>query len=492
MNPLEVKNRKDLKNLILYIEEHFPVNKWKMDDIHLWPILRIRLYMLVMMEIENPDPSLPVETELQKKKKQKKRNFYTRVFQRLTLEYQKLRDDYQNKRDVWKLNKWLKRLPKVDHLFLAHTFYRVHYDNTLFNRFFDTYVSQQQLGSNYIYLDGKSKLETPYFRENQVYFYNEYKNIYHKTTKINDINNFSKINLSGYQDFDKFIRQLDYAKSFYRQFCLKNIYHYLTYIKKNLDFFSLILNRCQPSQVYSLCYYGGDLPFIMALANNNKIKTIDYQHGPQIDVHMAYASWTQIPADGYAMVPKNYWCWDKPSAEIINHWAKNHDSYQTEVVGNFWINYWQTKSETFKKEGYILYSLQPSPVKLSELFTPQIIRFIKHQNYTWFLRLHPRQLDKKVKIVEFLKNEGVFDLVEIEEATTQPLPLLLANCHIHLTQYSGCAIEASLMDKTTVFLNTIGKEAFPDMIKEDKGIYIDPESVAFDQQLIRLLQLTNQ
>jgi hypothetical protein len=491
MNLLEVRNRKDLKNLILYIEENFKVNDWKMDGIHLWPIIRIRLYMLVMMEIENPEDKPKTTSKNQIKPAHAKRTFFKRVYNRLRLEYNKISMAYQKLRDKKKLKAWLKHLPQKDHLFVAHTFYRVIHEDKLYNRFFDTYIRQQNLGNNYLYLDGKLKLNTPYYRENQVYFYDEFKYIYHKTTKIKDINTYASINLFGYQDFEKFIKRLDHTKSFYRQFCLKNIHHYLTYIKKNLDFFTLVLNQSQPKRVYSLCYYGGDLPFIIALANKKKIQTIDYQHGPQTDVHMAYASWSQLPDQGYGMLPRNFWCWDAPSAKTITRWAKHHSLYQAEVVGNFWIDYWKTKAVTFKEKDFILYSLQPSPVKLRELFTRQILHFIKYQDYTWFLRLHPRQLDKKEKIVEFLKNEGVYDLVEIEEATTQPLPLLLANCHIHLTQYSGCAIEASLMDKTTVFLNNIGKEAFPDMIKEKKGRYLDPESEAFEKQLIRLLEQTS-
>ncbi len=204
---------------------------------------------------------------------------------------------------------------------------------------------------------------------------------------------------------------------------------------------------------------------------------------------MAYTSWSQLPEDGYHMLPRNFWCWDPHSTEIVNQWANQHALYQAEEVGNFWIDYWKKKAKTFNENGFILYSLQPSPVKLSELFTEEILQFIKHQDYTWYLRLHPRQLEQKEDIIKLLESAGVYDLVEIDEATNTPLPLLLSQCQIHLTQYSGCAIEANLMGKNTVFLNTIGKEAFPYMFKERKAYYIDPESVDFNKKLTELLKV---
>ena len=42
---MEFKTREDIKHFILEIERMFPVNDWKFDDIHLWPYIRINLFL---------------------------------------------------------------------------------------------------------------------------------------------------------------------------------------------------------------------------------------------------------------------------------------------------------------------------------------------------------------------------------------------------------------------------------------------------------------
>jgi len=39
-----IDSQENAKNIILSIEENFPVDTWKIDAIHLWPYIRIKLY----------------------------------------------------------------------------------------------------------------------------------------------------------------------------------------------------------------------------------------------------------------------------------------------------------------------------------------------------------------------------------------------------------------------------------------------------------------
>ena len=50
-----MQSRVDIKNFIVKIEHDFPVNEWKIDGLHLWPIIRIQLFFYLIEKIDNQD-----------------------------------------------------------------------------------------------------------------------------------------------------------------------------------------------------------------------------------------------------------------------------------------------------------------------------------------------------------------------------------------------------------------------------------------------------
>lgn len=77
-----MQNRVDIKDFILKIEHDFPVNNWKVDDVHLWPILRIRLFFYLIDKIENQQRSnkttsiIGIKKHLFKRLKEKLKVFF--------------------------------------------------------------------------------------------------------------------------------------------------------------------------------------------------------------------------------------------------------------------------------------------------------------------------------------------------------------------------------------------------------------------------------
>jgi hypothetical protein len=86
-------------------------------------------------------------------------------------------------------------------------------------------------------------------------------------------------------------------------------------------------------------------------------------------------------------------------------------------------------------------------------------------------------------IKNYLAKRGVLDLVNLEDATKEPLPLLLSHTLLHLTHFSGTAIEASLFNVKTVLLNEIGVFSFPDLISNEKAVYLDVKAFEFAKNL---------
>ena len=113
------------------------------------------------------------------------------------------------------------------------------------------------------------------------------------------------------------------------------------------------------------------------------------------------------------------------------------------------------------------------------LFSDEIIALIKELGMQWFIRLHPRQINNLDKIKMLLEEQGVLSLVTIEEATELPLPQLLSNATLHVTHYSGTAIEASEMQTFTVLLHSIGAQSFEGLISAGRATYLNPKDSKF-------------
>ena len=46
-----MKSREDIRDFILLIESKFPVNIWKINDVHLWPLIRLELFFQIRKEL---------------------------------------------------------------------------------------------------------------------------------------------------------------------------------------------------------------------------------------------------------------------------------------------------------------------------------------------------------------------------------------------------------------------------------------------------------
>ncbi len=90
------------------------------------------------------------------------------------------------------------------------------------------------------------------------------------------------------------------------------------------------------------------------------------------------------------------------------------------------------------------------------------------ENWLWLLRRHPLHKHKDDGIVERLKSYRINNY-EIQQATEQPLYLLLEYSHHHLTDYSAVAIEALLFGVPTTFLAFDGYDYFKEYV--DRGFF---------------------
>jgi hypothetical protein len=232
--------------------------------------------------------------------------------------------------------------------------------------------------------------------------------------------------------------------------------------------FSKFISNNGISKVYGFNYYSLKNYALVYAGNNLEIPTYDVQHGVAGDVHMSYGMGRFIPENGFNIMPKNYWTWDKASSNTIDNW--NCKSIIAEVLGNPWIELWKGKyyqgifkidapedfQSLLERKKIALISLQD----LKDSIPSEIIQLMKEDNEIFFLlRLHPSQ-ENGEELVQQLVNQGLTNNFNIEQATILPLHYLLPYVSLHLTRFSSVAIEALEYGITTVFLDQNGLDFF--------------------------------
>lgn len=480
-----MKNRNEVKNFIVQIEQNFPVDTWTIKGVPIWPNLRIRLYYYLVRKIQNPDFDNNKNNTKTKRTSFNSIDLFIKWITKLKIRkiIKKVLGVFLG---VW-VHFWIKTLPKKKHLFLGGNSHRVDFEGNRYNRYFDCYIDREQIKDGAMYFE-YDLISPPNLYNKEIIY--KYHNALQKfligksKPKINSNN----INLKSYTEFLEFVKKEPFCEGVIETISKNNIIKWFTTFYMKILFFKKILSQIKPDNMYILAYYSDNLMALIYSANSLSINTIEMQHGPQTDEHLAYGSWSNVPKNGYMSLPKTFWCWDKNSANTINKWAFDHDYYTTKVVGNFWINLWKERAEDYKEKDFILYSLQTFLSIEKDLFPNSLIEYIKNNHYKWYIRLHPRQFDEKDEIIAYLKKNNIFHLVEMENASNDPLPLLLSNCILNITNYSGTAIEASLMNKFTVLTHTIGINAFKGLIDNNQAIYIDPNKDDFTKQLSKVIE----
>ena len=425
----------------------YSVLDWQINGILIWPILRIRIYLTATNFYENLKPE----------GKAPKPNPVNRFVRSI----------------ISGTRFFVVHKKQVDYIFLEADSHRVNYKNQNIDRFFDFFIDEQEkAGKNSMMINYNNvHLSTKPYKGRRFIAYEPLLDLMKFIFKVKRVfkRRVHSFHLKGYNKFyeDELLTlEKQYGMRFNLGISDLNGLFELIAIETKLD--NLIIKRLKPVYVFSLCYYSLRVMIFNQNAAKKGIATIELQHGPQTGHHAAYMRWTKVPKSGFQTMPKYFWCWEGDSVREINQWAVNTDYHLAFNGGHPWIEYFKGEQHAADpmEKPRILVTLQPTENVLPE-FLVETIR-ISYVAYDWWIRLHPRQMSQQREIKKVLKNQGVLDLVNFNDATQQPLPLVLRDSIIHITQYSGATIEAALLGIKTVVVDRLGESLFQKQIDEGK------------------------
>lgn len=445
---MDFKRRKEVIDILNYLEENFRVENWRIEGLHVWPILKMILFFG-----EADKPTTGVEKIKQ------------------ASGYEKIGRIGKNVRRIFESAVSIVRmkLRKRDFLFSGAFSHRVLYDGKYINRFFDPmagylrhqnrsaiimdYHSQRPFSDSYVRLDVIAPMFKTPFRLGD---------------DSSTAGEFSEL-------MDEIALQFGISKVALVQLLR-------TVIKSTLQWkrlFLWVFKRVKPQYCFGLCYYSAEMWGMNAAARELGIISVDMQHGTQGQLHAGY-SFSRLPERGYNVLPDEFWCWDEGSYQHIQSWAKD-SRHKARLSGNPWNKFLSDKGRpqegVFPKDKpMILYTHQP----LKPLFNDYMLEVIKEtQNeYSWWIRLHPRTTEQeKREIIKLLDHHGIRKAVEMEKAAGIPLPVLFSASSLHISKFSGSIIEAAAVGKFSVILEEIGISTFKDIINEGKAVGVTAPNV---------------
>jgi hypothetical protein len=427
------------------IENNIDVYSLKYKFIDIWPILKTSLFFF---NHKNSDTKI-------------ERVFYIKFLKK-----------------IWKLLyldflysfilrvKLLNSLKRVDYLFAGYYAHRTFYDQKSMNKFFDPimdFLENEMAAKTIAFEHDFSPIQKQYYKKERVL--NVSRLIPYYRIKANNGGFESDI---LYNVIDVYSKKTNADKDSLKEkinFDLNEIFFW-----KNL--WSDILDRTNPKVVFMLCYYNPKLFGLTLAANEKNICTIDMQHGGQGKYQPCYSFSNYKKMNS---LPNVFWVWDSTTKLSLENIFKKNEQ-KIVIGGNPWIDFLNKNNDDSlpEKRKIILHSLQPG---LDIILAKPIIESIKStdKHYVWYLRLHPRMTKRELNIVkELVVANNLQHMVEIDLATSLPLPLILRNTFALVSYYSGVLIEAHLCGvQINIVIDLLGAQTYSEYLEGGKMEYLD-------------------
>jgi hypothetical protein len=439
------QNRASILQFIVHLEQQHSVNDWCVQNIRLWPMIRIKLFFNLIFAIEkhvqeSTSPSLSAF--------QKVLVYIESFCYRALLSF---------------------RLMKLDTLYAGFFAHRVMFQGSAFNRFFDPLMDDDEKEDRQSMILEYARPQTPkqnYKAQRVIEAYKLFPafSLGREKNLINFRDAIEAMIAEANERFGTDIKALNFIRS---------IESDASRMFVNERLFDFLLDKLQPEKVVGLTYYNPAMMGLILACKKRNIPIADMQHGPQGALHASYADWTSVPTEGYELLPDEFYCWnDRDAGEINNSiFDRGILAHRAVNFGNPWTAFWKNpaRPSSFASwpERLILYTLQPVEGML-EPYLINAIRQTQHE-YAWWFRLHPRQIAKdKAILVETLQNARLEKVVNIDDASALPLPDILRHTTVHITKYSGCFLEAMEFEVPSVIIDERGVSIFSEHLQSGR------------------------
>ncbi|EKD28519.1 MAG: hypothetical protein ACD_79C00287G0026 [uncultured bacterium] len=478
----------DVVNFLVKIEQEFDVNSLIYRDLLVWPIIRNHLWFFnnVYQPVAvNRSSCTILKDEITENyyfptnvpQITKKNNFFLTKWKKLK-NFNHNRIILKNENDrLMRHYSILKEKGPKDILFFTCPIYL---QNILqgkhFDMFFDPLCEKINNKNSFLKIGIGNSVFKPkdVFHETPMFFGLPY-------STIHTIVNSKKDNevIKNYDSLIKYIATIKSSFVLQKETIIQTIRRLL--VKEKI--FDKMLSILNPKIIFIIEYGNDDfLPLIRASRKRN-ILSVDIEHGFMNESYGPYTHWTNIPKDGYDLLPNFIWSWNqKCKVRIQQH--RNNNFHKVICGGHPYLTKYFTNPEHFAiKKSCILPKVLKYfrkiilvDINTTLIVLPRIlIDAMKESQNDWFwlVRIHP-MIKSQVEQIESILDFEQIDNYEVKLSTELPIYSLLNMVHVFITPGSTISVEALSFGIKTLLFGKLGEEIYSDFI--EKGIFIKVES----------------
>src|SRR3989344_2862822 len=273
-------------------EKLFPVDLWKVENIHFWPWIRALLMRQTRLDFGLKEKKVPFLL-----------SFYNKIINALRYRFMKVK---RLLRYDLILKNHRKTKADAEVFFQSFSNKRELLNGVLYDRHCDPlidYLKKINIKSllleqnDTLLIDNSKKQNEEGCVSSDSLIYDYLKN---KQNRLEDTSNL-KIELPEYENFLEFLKtKLPQIKmgNFHKASICKDMNKIL--VLKEF-FLEILKNNKRVKACFLVSYYHMPGMALILACKESGIPTIDLQHGCQY--HMAYSKWTKVPKNGYEMLP---------------------------------------------------------------------------------------------------------------------------------------------------------------------------------------------
>lgn len=449
---MEFEGRKYVVSRLEYYESNFPVEDWLVEGVHVWPI--VKFYFTHKLYKTSISKGNKINHKVSPKTINKNPHSISHFIKAIKGFF----------------SFYFKIFPKVNLIAGSLGDYSSNWNNTILHKYYDPIIDELEQSNKKGLIISLNKNTITTYKSNRI------KDISDWSYYIRLIKRKTKHHLMKQAEYVRFIDELSTELNTINiklEETLNQIYREVLIWKL---VYKQLFKKTKPEISFCLCYYSSEFYGMCAAAYEMNIISVDLQHGGQGMYHTAY-KFLRLPKLGYTVLPKVFWTWDELSTQFIQSWTKN-SWHKVVNGGNCWVNFINSQYTTVKsienEKKIILVTLQNSLKPIIDDCLVDAIKKTDETRFVWWLRYHPRmtQLEKN-DVSNSIVSNNLEKKVNVEYASSIPLPVALLKCSVHLSKYSGSILEAALMNKINIIIDELGKEAFYSLIEEEKALFFN-------------------
>lgn len=249
------------------------------------------------------------------------------------------------------------------------------------------------------------------------------------------------------------------------------------------DYFHQVLVKTNAKTGVVVCWYTYIQMAFLKACRMVGIPGIDIQHGLAGENGSAtYVKWSNIPDKGFNTMPTHFWCWTVKDRDCVNEWLEktNNRNHYAFLGGNCLDllcsmpelhDAWQSKIKNYlcDKRIKVLLTLQTG-FKLPSWMIDCIAQ--TQGTIEWLVRKHPAFDDTQK---EFLDRIIIYSNVEVDTASQCPLPILFTVVHFHVTSHSAVVNDAMRHGIKSAVISKYGLNYFEQQISVGDCFYAPNE-----------------